>query len=134
MAWVNAIASTILVLGLIASALGYRHSLRQMEPTAEWYFSAAKVLIAIAFGGRLLFWDVLWASLREIDRDRAIALSDAVGGTSINIIFIVVGFAGCYCSLKARQLLLREEEQKHWPWIIAWAHPSILGIGPRRRA
>lgn len=134
MAWVNAVASTILVLGLIASALGYRHSLRQMEPSPEWYFSAAKVLLAVAFGGRLLFWDVLWATVREFDREAAIALSDAVGGTSVNIVFIVVGFAGVYCSLKARQLLLRIEEQKDWPWVIAWAHPHFLGIGPRRRA
>lgn len=132
MAWVNAIASTILVLGLIASALGYRHSLRQLEMTAEWYFSAAKVLIAVAFGGRLLFWDVMWASIREMDRAKAYALSDAVGGTSINIVFILIGFAGVYCSLKARQLLLRIEEQKKWPWIIAWAHPHFLGLGPRK--
>lgn len=133
MAWVNAIASIILVLGLVASALGYRHSLRQMERSPEWYFSAAKVLLAVAFGGRLLFWDVMWASVREIDRAKALALSDAVGGTSVNIVFILIGFAGVYCSLKARQLLLRIEEQKDWPWIIAWAHPHFLGIGPVRR-
>ena len=132
MAWVNAVASIVLVLGLVASALGYRHSLRQWERSAECYFAAAKVLLAAAFGGRLLFWDVIWAFLREIDRNAAIALSDAVGGTSINIIFIAIGLGGVYCSLKARQMLLRVEEQKNWPWIIAWAHPHFIGIGPRR--
>lgn len=81
----------------------------------------------------MLFWDVLWASVREIDRAKAIALSDAVGGTSVNIVSILIGFAGVYCSLKARQLLLRIEEQKEWPWIIAWAHPHFIGIGPVRR-
>lgn len=132
MALVNAVLSTLLVLGLLASALGYRHSLKRFEHSPEWFFSAAKVLIALAFGARLLFWDVVWNTIREVDRGTAVAMSDAVGGTSINIVFTLIGLAGVYCSLKARQLLLREEEQKHWPWIIAWAHPSILGIGPRR--
>lgn len=132
MAWVNAIASTILVLGLIASALGYRHSLRHRERSPEWYFAMGQVLLAAAFGVRLLFWDVIWGVLRQIDRNAAIALSDAVGGTSINIVFIAIGFGAVYCSLKARQMLLRIEEQKNWPWIIAWAHPHFIGIGPRR--
>ena len=50
MAWVNAIASTILVLGLIASALGYRHSLKRFEYSPEWFFAMGKVLLAAAFG------------------------------------------------------------------------------------
>ena len=130
MALINAVLSTLLVLGLVASALGYRHSLRHRERSPEWYFAAAKVLIALAFGARLLFWDVVWNTIREVDRGTAIAMSDAVGGTSINIVFILIGLAGVYCSLRARQLLLREDEQKHWPWIIAWAHPHFLGVWP----
>lgn len=132
MAWVNAIASTILVLGLIASALGYRHSLKRFEYSPEWFFAMGKVLLAAAFGVRLLFWDVIWGMLRLIDRNAAIALSDAMGGTSVNIAFIVVGFGAVYCSLKARQMLLRIEEQKYWHWTIAWAHPTLLGVDVRR--
>ena len=49
-----------------------------------------------------------------------------------NVISIVIGLFGVYCSLKARQLLLAEEEQKHWHWLIAWAHPRLLGF-PRGR-
>lgn len=133
MTFLNAFLSTLLVLGLTASAIGYRHSLIRRERSPEWYFSAAKVLIALAFGMRLLFWDVLWATLRYFDRDMAIAFSDAIGGVHGNIVSICIGLVGCYCSLRARQLLLAEEEQKHWPWIIAWCHPHFLGF-PKRRA
>ena len=132
MTWLNAVASSVLVIGLVLIALGYRHSLRRVEPSAEWYFSMGKVLLALAFGIRLLFWDVIWSSLRHVDRDSAIAFSDAIGGVNSNIISITIGLASVYCSLKARQLLIREEEQKRWPWIIAWAHPSLWGLPGRR--
>lgn len=132
MTWLNACLSALLVLGLIAVALGYRHSVRRPEHSPEWYFSMSKVLTALAFGTRLLFWDVIWGPLRYIDPAAALVFADAIGGVHSNIISILIGLLGVYCSLKARQLLLREEEQKEWPWIIAWAHPSILGF-PRRR-
>ncbi len=132
MIWINAILSTLLVFGLIAAALGYRHSVIRREYSPEWYFSLSKILIAVAFGMRLLFWDAFWGPLRLSDPAAALALSDAVGGVSGNVLSSIVGLAGVYASLKARQLLLREEEQKHWPWIIAWAHPRFLGF-PRRR-
>ena len=132
MTFLTSILSTLLVAGLVAVAIGYRHSATRFEYSPEWYFSMSKVLIAIAFGIRLLFWDVIWGTLRYFDREAAIAFSDAIGGVHSNIFSIVIGLFGVYCSLKARQLLIREEEQKHWPWLIAWAHPSFWGL-PRRR-
>ncbi len=132
MTWLNAAASSVLVVGLILIAVGYRQSLRRVEQSPEWYFSMGKVLLALAFGIRLLWWDVIWASLHVFDRDKAQALADAIGGVQSNILSISIGLASVYCSLKARQLLIREEEQKDWPWIVAWAHPSFWGL-PRRR-
>lgn len=132
MTWINAILSMLLVLGLIAVALGYRHSLMRRERTPEFYFALSKVLIAMAFAFRLLWWDGVWNIMRHIDRDAAHAVSDAIGGVNSNIVSILIGLAGVYASLRARQLLLREEERVHWPWFLAWAHPSILGL-PRRR-
>lgn len=132
MTFINAILSSLLVMGLIASAVGYRHSLFRVEYSPEWYFSAAKVLLAIAFGMRLLFWDSIWGFLRYVDREKAIAFSDAVGGVHSNIFSIVIGLAAVYCSLKARHLLLSPEEQRRWHWALAWAHPSLLGF-PRCR-
>lgn len=123
--------STLLVLGLVAVALGYRHSVMRPEHSPEWFFAMSKVLFAIAFGMRLLFWDVIWGTLRATDREAAIAFSDAIGGVNSNTASILIGLVAVYCSLKARQLLLLEEERKHWPWIIAWAHPRLLGF-PRR--
>lgn len=124
--------STLLVLGLVAVALGYRHSVMRMEHSPEWFFAMSKVLFAIAMGMRLLFWDVIWGTLRATDREAAIRFSDAIGGVNSNVVSILIGLVGVYCSLKARQLLLAEEERKHWHWLIAWAHPRLLGF-PRRR-
>lgn len=132
MTFIISILSTLLVLGLVAVALGYRHSVVKPEHSPEWFFAMSKVLFALAMGMRLLFWDVIWGTLRATDREAAITFSDAIGGVNSNLISILIGLIGVYCSLKARQLLLAEEEQKHWHWLWAWAHPQILGIGPRR--
>ena len=132
MTFLTSLLSTLLVLGLIAVALGYRHSVMKPEHSAEWFFAMSKVLFAVAFGMRLLFWDVIWGTLRYTDRDAAIIFSDVIGGVNSNLISILVGLFAVYCSLKARQLLLAEEEQKHWHWLIAWAHPRLLGF-PRGR-
>ena len=132
MTLIISILSTLLVMGLVAVALGYRHSIRRYEHSPEWFFAMSKVLFAIAMGMRLLFWDVIWGTLRATDREAAIRFSDAIGGVNSNVVSILIGLVGVYCSLKARQLLLAEEERKHWHWLIAWAHPQLLGF-PRRR-
>lgn len=132
MTMIISILSTLLVMGLVAVALGYRHSIMRYEHSPEWFFAMSKVLFAVAFGIRLLFWDVIWGTLYDTDRDAAIAFFDAIGGTDSNVLSILIGLFAVYCSLKARQLLLAEEEQKHWHWLIAWAHPRLLGF-PRRR-
>lgn len=132
MTLIISILSTLLVMGLVAVALGYRHSIRRYEHSPEWFFAMSKVLFALAFGIRLLFWDVIWGTLHDTDRDAAIAFSDVIGGTDSNVLSILIGLFAVYCSLKARQLLLAEEEQKQWHWLIAWAHPRLLGF-PRRR-
>ena len=120
MTLIISILSTLLVMGLVAVALGYRHSVRRYEHSPEWFFAMSKVLFAVAFGMRLLFWDVIWGTLHDTDRNAAISFSDAIGGTDSNVISIVIGLFGVYCSLKARQLLL------------AAAHPRLLGF-PRGR-
>lgn len=123
--WLNAVASIILVIGLVLIALGYRHSLRKPEPSAEWYFSLGKVLLALALGIRLLFWDVIWSGLNHMDRDKAQALSDAIGGVNSNIVSILIGLGSVYCSLKARHLLVPAHDRHRWPWWKAWAHPDL---------
>ena len=132
MTMIISILSTLLVMGLVAVALGYRHSIMRYEHSPEWFFAMSKVLFAVAFGIRLLFWDVIWGTLHDTDRDAAIAFFDAIGGTDSNVLSILIGLFAVYCSLKARQLLLAEEEQKHWHWLIAWAHPRLFGFSRRR--
>lgn len=124
MTWINAALALLAVAGLTASALGWRHSLRQWsgdEP--ESWFALAKVLYAIAIGARILIWDVWWSILHHTDSTNAIALSQAFGWTDINIITSGIVLAGVYCSLRARHLLIPPQDRPRWPWWKAWLHP-----------
>ena len=51
---INAILSVLAIAGLTASALGWRHSLIGWDWTPEWYFAAAKILLAGGIAFRLL--------------------------------------------------------------------------------
>lgn len=124
--WVNAVLAAVVVVGLTASALGYRHSLTRRNGSPEWYFAAAKVLYSIGFGFLLLLWATGWGLLRLQDPAAALAmLNDPVAGYA-NTFGMGVVLIGVYCSLKARQLLIPPAERKKWPWVIAWMHPRHL--------
>lgn len=125
MTYLNAAVALLAVLGLLASAIGWRHSLRTWAPAEpEWWFSVAKVFYAVAIGSRIIVWDVFWGPWAALDRAAAVSFSEAVGGTDINIVTSALVLAGAYCSLKARQLLIPEADRDRWPWWRAWAHPS----------
>lgn len=122
--WINAVLSALAAAGLAASAMAWRHSLLPFNNRSpEWFFATAKVLYAVGFSLRLLFWDVLFGVLREIDRAAATHLSDAVGGTNGNAFATLIILGGVYCSLKARQMLLLQDRGVNWHWTIAWAYP-----------
>lgn len=122
--WINAALSALAAAGLAASAMAWRHSLLPFNSRSpEWFFATAKVLYSIGFGLRLLFWDVLFAVLREVDRAAATHLSDMVGGTNGNAFTTVIILCGVYCSLKARQMLLLQDRGVDWHWTVAWAYP-----------
>lgn len=122
--WINAALSALATLGLAASAMAWRHSLLPFDNRSpEWFFATAKVLYSVGFGLRLLFWDVLFAGLREIDPTAATDLSDRVGGTNGNAFATIIILGGVYCSLKARQMLLLQDRGVNWHWTIAWAYP-----------
>lgn len=122
--FLNAIVSTIVVLGLLASALGWRHSLRGEYRSPEWYFAMAKVVMATGIGFRMLFWDVIWGTLNAIDPHYAVAWSNAFGRTNVNLFASAILLLGVYYSLKARQLILLQDRGINWHWTIAWAYPK----------
>ena len=125
MASLNAIVAVLTVAGMMAIAWGYRASLRH-RGTATWYFAMGVAVLAGSMGLRRIYWDVVWTMARRHTPETAFWWSDITGATNINIVFNSLVLASIYCSLKARQLLLPEDEQARWPWWRAWAHPSLL--------
>lgn len=128
LAYINAVLSLIAVMLLTFAALGWRHSLRGPDYSPEWFFAAAKVALAIAIGFRLLFWDVIWGALNIIDHEYAALWSDAFGRTNVNILSTGLVIISAYMSLKARQLILQQDRDVNWHWLIAWAYPSAKQI------
>lgn len=135
MEWIDAALSLLVVLGLTASALGYRHSLMRWDNSPEWFFAAAKTLYSIGFGFLLLLWGTFWGLLRLFDHDAALRMVFHPAAAYVNAVGMGIILLGVYASLKARQLILIEEDQRDWPWLWAWAHPAFLGfeLGKRRR-
>lgn len=133
---INAALSTVTVGALLASALGWRHSLRSAAFDPEWFFAWAKVLMALGIACRLLLWDVVWGLLHSHSREAAIAFSDAIGRTNVNMFFSAIILSGAYFSLKARQLILLQDRGVDWHWTVAWAYPrakTIMNFVKRER-
>ena len=125
MASLNAIFAVLPVIGMMAVAWSYRASLRH-RGTATWYFAMSVVVLAGSMALRRIYWDVMWVMARRYTPETATRWSDMTDAASINIVFNALVLVSIYCSLKARQLLLPEDEQARWPWWKAWAHPSLL--------
>lgn len=125
MAALNVIIAILAVVGMLATAWGYRASFRQ-RGTATWYFAMGLVILSGSMALRRLYWDVIWTMAQDHSPETAAWLSDLTGATNINIFFNSLVLISVYCSLRARQMLLPDEDQKNWPWWRAWAHPSLL--------
>jgi len=124
MTWINAAVALLAVGGLVVSALGWRHSLlRWNSAEPEAWFALAKVLYAVSIGTRIIVWDVGFGLWHRIEPDAAVTFVRGFGVTDINILTSAPVLAGVYCSLKARQLLIPEDERDAWPWWRAWQHP-----------
>ena len=120
---INAILSAATVFGLFASAMGWRHSLINWDYSPEWFFAAAKVLLAIGIAMRLFLWDIVWGPLYHFADYEPLPLTETLGQTNINIVPNAVILLGVYCSLKARQMILLQDRGVNWHWLVAWAYP-----------
>lgn len=127
MALLNAIIAVLAIFGMLALVVGYRGSLR--EPfTATWYFIASLVLMTFSVTGRLVYWDLLWATLRNYYPAHAEVWREVLSRAEMNFAFNCVFLVGLYFGLKARQLLIPPDELPEWPWWRAWAHPQFFWI------
>lgn len=118
-------AASIVMMAL--AILAFRSSTRQIgEPT--WWWMLGFISMAFAANARGIYWDVFWSVLRHKDKLAADKWSDAVGGTSINVLFYIPMIFGAFCLLKSRQKMIEEDQRPYWPWYKAWLHPDTIRI------
>lgn len=128
MAAINALISTLTVIGMFCIAWGYRQALDE-RGTAARHFAASMVYLAVSTGLRRLYWDIFWFTTQA---DTGGFLADPRLGASLNTGFNLLLLAAIYHGLKARWLLLDDDERTRWPWWFAWAHPSGIYFLRRR--
>lgn len=110
-------SSLLAICGVALLAIGYRHSLFSADPATRW-FSRSMALLAASIFGRRLTWDLLHP-----------IVSGDVDQRPLNVVFNLIAIAAVYAGLRARLLLIPEEDRADWRWWTAWAHPSIWRFG-----
>lgn len=112
---------------MLLAIFAFRSSTRDIgQPT--WWWMLGFGCMAFAANARGIYWDIFWSIFRRTDPNGADAWADAVGGTSINILFYLPMIFGAYCILKSRQKMIEEDQQPYWPWYKAWLHPDTIRI------
>ena len=106
-------SSLLAIVGVALLAFGYRHSLFSDDPATRW-FSRSMALLAASIFGRRLTWDLM----------HPIVTGD-VDQRPLNVVFNLIAIAAVYAGLRARLMLIPEEDRADWRWWTAWAHPSI---------
>ena len=124
MALINAFIAALSILGMIAIAYGYRGSLLDRY-TATWFFGSSVIVLAASVIFRLVYWDIIWATMRHNWPEAARDWASIMGRTEMNLIFNAIFLLGIYLGLKSRQLLIPASERVNWPWYICWLHPAM---------
>lgn len=105
--------SLISIFGVTLLAYGYRASLFSPDPATRW-FSRSMALLAVAIFTRRLAWDIVHPVVTgEVDQ------------RPLNIVINAVTIVGIYCGLRARLMLIPDDERRGWHWWSAWSHPSL---------
>lgn len=113
------LSSVLSIIGVCVLAYGYRASLFSEDRITKW-FATSLVLLAVAYAARRFTWDVV--------------VPVVYGETfynPVNIAFNCINMVAVYYGLKARYLLISEEERDGWTWLTSWMHPGILQLRPR---
>lgn len=122
-----AILALLNALGYGAAVWGFRAS-RKTVGAATWWFLMGFGIVSGAIILRGLYWDVLLPLLRIYFPESAEFWSDLTRGRLMNNVFSSMKFAGIFCVLKCRQMLIPENERPHWPWWKAWLHPNSMRL------
>ncbi|WP_300042540.1 hypothetical protein [uncultured Paracoccus sp.] len=119
------------IVGMTCLAWGYRHALA-VRGTATWHFTMSMMVLATTFSLRRVYWDVVAPIVRHRWPETWAEIFAIHGGTNINILFNLVALMAIYHGLKARWLLLPDDERARWHWWSAWTHPDGIYFLRRR--
>lgn len=114
------VTSILAIIGVGVLAFGYRSSLFSDDPVTR-FFAWSMALLALSVGARRLMWDVLHPVVLEGNDHRP-----------INVLFNIIALAAIYAGLRARLLLIPEDERRGWRWWNAWSHPGLLRFNIER--
>lgn len=107
-------SSLVTIAGVAMLAYAYRASLFSGDPATRW-FSWSMALLAVSIFCRRLTWDILNP-----------VVSGGVDQRPLNILFNVVAILAVYAGLRARLLIIPDNERSGWVWWTSWMHPELL--------
>lgn len=110
------ITSLISIIGVALLAYGYRISLFSHDKATRW-FARSMAFLAVSIAVRRLAWDI-WHPIvtGEIDQ------------RPLNIVVNIVTILAVYAGLRARLMLIPDDERTAWHWYSAWAHPALFKL------
>jgi len=116
------VTSVIVALMLMAVAKGYWHLITIERGSWGYYMVRGVVLTAFTAVVRSGYWDFA----QHLFGESWPAVSAALGGQSISVIFNLPMMLASYYFLCSRWVLIPEGERHRWHWWNAWMHPRGL--------
>lgn len=110
------ITSLFSIIGVSVLAYGYRASLFSEDPATRW-FARSMALLAVSVFVRRMAWDIIHP-----------IVNSSVDQRPINVMVNIVTIFAVYAGLKARLMLIPDDERGDWHWWSAWQHPSIWAL------
>ena len=110
------ITSLFSIIGVSVLAYGYRASLFSEDPATKW-FARSMALLAVSVFVRRMAWDIIHP-----------IVNSSVDQRPINVMVNIVTIFAVYAGLKARLMLIPDDERGDWHWWSAWQQPSIWAL------
>lgn len=108
------LTSIVSIAGVSALAYGYRASLYNEDPIAR-LFAMSLMFLALGYITRRLAWDVVMP-----------IIYDVTYFNPANMIFNVINMIAVYVGLRARWMMMPEEDRYKWHWYSAWMYPGVF--------
>lgn len=107
------ITSLFSIIGVTVLAYGYRASLFSEDMATRW-FARSMAFLAMSIFLRRMAWDLIHPIVNgEVDQ------------RPLNILVNIMTIVAVYAGLKARLMLIPDDERQDWHWWSAWAHPAM---------